>query len=68
MTRWAKDATKFTVKVRRNGERLTSSSYIPRPILRMLGDPDRITFTVRDGTITVSSADGQTPRDRRARV
>ena len=68
MTRWAKDATKFTVKVKRNEERLTSSSYIPRPILRMLGDPDRITFTVRDGTITVSRADGQTPRDRRARV
>ena len=55
MTQWAKDATEFTVSVTRNVKSKTSYSYIPKPILDMLSTPKRITFTIQDGQIVVST-------------
>ena len=55
MTLWAKDATEFTVSVTRNVRAGTSYSYIPKPILDMLGTPRRITFSIRDGRIILSA-------------
>ena len=37
MTAWPKDAKEFAVSVIRNKDRRTSYSYIPKPILRVLG-------------------------------
>lgn len=55
MTRWAKDATKFTVSVTRNVTARTNYSYIPRPVLRLLGDPKHLTFEIEDGKVTVKA-------------
>ena len=57
MTSWPKDAKEFTVSITHNRQRGTSYSYIPKPILRMLGNPDGLKFTVRDGYIEVSRPD-----------
>lgn len=57
MTLWKKDATEFTVSVTRNVKCKTSYSYIPKPILDMLGTPTHLTFKVKNGIITVSSPD-----------
>ena len=57
MTSWAKDTTEFTVSVTRNVKAKTSFSYIPKPILDMLGTPSRITFVLQDGLIVVRAGD-----------
>ena len=38
MTTWAKDATDFTVSVIRNVASRTNYSYIPKPVLNLLGE------------------------------
>ena len=58
MTRWAKDAKEFTVSVTHNVQNTSSFSYIPKPVLRRLGNPRRITFTIRDDCITVDTPEG----------
>lgn len=55
MTSWAKDATEFTVSVTRNVASKTSYSYIPRPVLFLLGDPRHLTFRIRDGQVIVTA-------------
>ena len=55
MTKWAKDAKEFTVSVTRNVACKTSYSYIPKPVLDMLGSPKRITFAIQDGLIVVKA-------------
>ena len=57
MTAWPKDAKEFTVSVIHNRQRRTSYSYIPKPILQMLGNPNGLKFTVRDGRIGVERPD-----------
>ena len=57
MTTWRKDAKEFTVSVIQNRKRRTSYSYIPKPILQMLNNPDALKFTVRDGYIEVGRSD-----------
>ena len=57
MTVWPKDAKEFTVSVIHNRQRRTSYSYIPKPILQMLGSPDGLKFTVRGGRIEVERPD-----------
>ena len=59
MTRWAKDAKEFTVSVTHNVQNTSSFSYIPKPVLRRLGNPRKITFTMRDDCITVGIPGGQ---------
>ena len=55
MTKWSKNATDFTVSVTRNVASKTSYSYIPKPVLNLLGDPRRLTFKIRDGQVLVSA-------------
>ena len=57
MPPWAKDATVFTVSITKNTRAGTSFSYVPKPILKMLGNPKRLTFRVKDGSITVEAGD-----------
>ena len=52
VTKWAKE---FTVSAARNAACKTSYSYIPKPVLDMLGSPRRITFAIQDGPIAVKS-------------
>ena len=51
MTRWKKDTIDFPVRVSYNGH--TKSCRIPKPILEMLGDPESITFRIKDDKIIV---------------
>jgi hypothetical protein len=46
MPKWKKDETKFTVAVNHNETR-GDLLYIPKPIMELLGEPDRITFEVK---------------------
>ena len=55
MTTWAKDATDFTVSVTRNVAARTSYSYIPKPVLNLLGDPRHLTFKIRGGQVLVTA-------------
>ena len=57
MAVWPKDAKEFTVSVIHNRQRRMSYSYIPKPILQMLGNPDGLKFTMRDGRIEVERLD-----------
>ena len=54
MTAWPKDAKEFAVSVIRNKDRRTSYSYIPKPILKVLGNPAHLKFIIRDGYVEVS--------------
>ena len=57
MTVWPADTKEFTVSVIHNRQRRTSYSYIPKPILRALGNPDGLKFTIRDRYVEVSRPD-----------
>ena len=52
MPKWKKDETEFTVGVTYHETR-GCQSYIPKPIIEMLGEPDSITFTIRGKNITL---------------
>ena len=52
MTRWSKDQTEFSVKLSFDG-RNSISCRIPKPILEILGEPDRITFRIKNDKILV---------------
>lgn len=51
--RWAKNVKEFTISVTHNVQSTGSYSYIPKPVLKRLGNPWRIKFTMRDEYITV---------------
>ena len=51
---WRKDATEFTVSIIRNTKRNTSYSYIPKPVLKRLGNPDGLKFIFRGDDILCS--------------
>ena len=55
ITKCAKDATKFTVSVTHNVQ--NTSSCMPKPFLRRLGNPTYIAFTMHDGQIAVGRPD-----------
>ena len=57
MGTWRKDATEFTVSVIRNRQRQTSYSYIPKPVLDRLGNPDGLKFIFRGDDILVVRPD-----------
>ena len=54
MPKWKKDETKFTVSVNYNEHRGYQSS-IPRPIIEALGDPDSITFIMKNNSIEITA-------------
>lgn len=49
MTKWAEDETEFTVRISPNSNGAGTITYlcrIPKPVMKMLGKPDRLTFVV----------------------
>ena len=55
MTKWKKDAKEFTVSVNYHEHRGYQST-IPKPIIEILGEPDKIKFAVNnDKTITLTT-------------
>ena len=54
--RWAKGATEFTVGITHNKQNDTRYSYIPKPVLEILGHPERLRFAIRDGHVVVEGA------------
>ena len=54
---WAKGTTVFVVGITHNVQRCTSYSYIPKPILKMLGNPKKLRFTIKDGSVVVDGVD-----------
>lgn len=52
MTRWKKDETEFTVSLFVDRSR-GSMCIVPKPIVDMLGEPDRVTFRIKNNRITV---------------
>ena len=59
MTRRPKDAKSFTVSVTYNVQNTSSFSCIPKPVLGLLGNPRRITFTMHDDCIAVGGPEEQ---------
>ena len=58
MTRWAKDATRFSVSVTLVPQIKTNHCHIPKPVLERLGNPPELTFVfAEDGRITVHAWD-----------
>ena len=51
MTRWKKDATEFVVSLLHNRPGGTSISTIPKPLLEMLGNPNKLKFVIKNGKI-----------------
>lgn len=54
---WRRDATEFAVSIIRNPRRRTSYSYIPKPVLERLGNPDGLKFVFRGDDILVVRPD-----------
>jgi hypothetical protein len=46
LPKWKKDADHFTVSVNHNKTRGYQSS-IPKPVIEILGNPDKITFVIK---------------------
>ena len=55
--RWAKGTTDITVGVTHNRQNNTRHSYIPKPVMELLGYPPWLTFLIRDGRVLVEGAD-----------
>ena len=55
MPKWKKDAKEFTVSVNFNTNRGYQSS-IPKPIIDILGDPEKVTFVVKGKDIQIVPA------------
>ena len=54
MTSWAADAKEFQVSITHNRQRGTSYSYIPKPILAKLGNPEGLRFVIQGDKILVT--------------
>ncbi len=50
MPKWKKDAKEFTVSVNFNEARGYQSS-IPKPVIDVLGEPDKVTFVIDHSTV-----------------
>ena len=58
---WARDADEFTVSITDNVRAGTSYSYIPKPVLRRLGNPRYLTFRIKnDGAVMVEAGKKKT--------
>ena len=55
MPPWPKDAKEFTVSITHNGQRDTSYSYMPKPILARLGNPAGLKSIIRSEDIGVQA-------------
>lgn len=52
MPKWKKDETEFPVNVSRHETR-GYQSYLPKPIMEILGNPDMIKFIIKGNKIEV---------------
>ena len=52
MPKWKEDAKEFTVSVNHNKSRGYQSS-IPKPIMELLGDPEKVKFVVNGKNVTI---------------
>jgi hypothetical protein len=50
MPKWKKDATEFEVHVTKHETR-GSQTYLPKPVMEILGEPDTIKFVVKNNHI-----------------
>ena len=57
MTKWPADAREFRVSITHNVQRGTSYSYIPKPILAKLGNPEGLRFVIQGDKILVTRPD-----------
>ena len=57
MPKWKKNETEFRVAITENKSCGTSYSYIPKPILKELGNPVKLLFKKSKGQIVVKSGD-----------
>ena len=57
MTKWAADAKEFRVSITHNVKRGTSYSYIPKPILARLDNPEGLRFVIQGDKILVTRPD-----------
>lgn len=55
MGKWKKDDSEFTVSVIPNIKCRTNYSYIPKPVLNLLGGPQRLTFVIENGKVMVKA-------------
>ena len=65
MPKWKEDAKEFTVSVNYNETRGYQSS-IPKPIMDLLGDPEKITFTISGSNIKLTSGKEMTLKEKRS--
>jgi hypothetical protein len=56
MGKWKKDATEFTVSVSFVDKR-GYQSYVPKPVMEVLGEPESITYLVKGKKVEVKSGD-----------
>ncbi|MCY4491526.1 MAG: hypothetical protein OXC46_08715 [Thaumarchaeota archaeon] len=56
MPMWPKDAKEFTVPIVPNKARMTSYCYVPKPILKILKNPKRFKFIIKDRHIEVKGS------------
>lgn len=56
LTKWKKDETEFTVGINYNSKRGTQT-YIPKPIIDYLREPQSLKFSLKSGKVIVTSGD-----------
>ena len=54
MPKWKTDATEFVVSVNHGARHGSSSSYIPKPLLARLGNPNKLKFVIQGDKIVMS--------------
>ena len=54
MPKWKKDATEFEVHVTKHETR-GYQAYLPKPVMDMLGDPDKIKFIIKNKHVEVEA-------------
>jgi hypothetical protein len=57
MAKWREGATEFTVGVGYSENR-GHACTIPKPVIEVLGDPERITFMIKGKRVEVEAAEG----------
>lgn len=55
MPKWQKDQKEFIVSIS-YGKRRGNQTYIPRPIIEMLGHPENMKFVIRGKKVEIESA------------
>jgi hypothetical protein len=54
MPKWRRDATEFEVSVTKHETR-GYQAYLPKPVMDMLGDPNKIKFVIKNKHVEVEA-------------